>query len=134
MRWRRAVARHVGKGTIGQSVWQSEVARDEARSEAEGILQMLEDSKEDDDFNFSKEQVQEQEQEQEEEVCLKMIFLFPRTMNRRFIWKRIWRKLPKLHRSNATHEMPRRQCPGLCGACPRGAGIPCHSIPWRTSQ
>jgi len=68
MRWRRAVARHVGKGTIGQSVWQSEVARDEARSEAEGILQMLEDSKEDDDFNFSKEQVQEQEQEQEEEV------------------------------------------------------------------
>ncbi|CAK9037999.1 unnamed protein product [Durusdinium trenchii] len=67
-RWRRAVSRHVGKGTIGHSVWTNEAARDEARAEAERILRQLEGSHDDDEFNFSKEQVQEQEQEHEEEV------------------------------------------------------------------
>lgn len=67
-RWRHAVARHVGKGAIGHSVWANESARNEAHAESERILGMLEESREDDEFNFSKEQVQEQEQEQEEEV------------------------------------------------------------------
>ncbi|CAE7254425.1 CPK24 [Symbiodinium natans] len=72
VRLRKEAALHVAKGALGECVWSSEAARDQARAEAEGILKQFEAShapwEEDADHALSREQVQEQEQEHEEEV------------------------------------------------------------------